>query len=245
MAARLPTTVTARLLNTQNFISILEKTFQWLFVQAQVWISSDFTSETALSPQRPLSRESSSSTTAQEGLSTNLKKSKKRKREHNGSSNYQTDIPKQLEMHTLLFSICSAVKQLETQTIETSSGPDDIGAEHMKAALKANVKQCSRFLGGFFGSLNVVLGALLNTTHNGEGGKAADIYESLVQPMVELWSLRNPSFDDIPGLLSAVRVQAILFPNTNLQCSSRRFQQTVCCQPLDCWRYYSIAMLIL
>jgi len=208
MAARLPTTVIARLLSTQNFISILEKTFQWLFVQTQVAIPSETISKTALSPQRPLSRESSSSTTVQEGLSTNLKKSKKRKREHTGSSTYQTDTPKQLDTHTLLSSICSAVRQLETRTIETSSSPDDFGVEHMKAALKANVEQCSRVLGSFFGGLNVVLGPLLDRTLKEVDSKTANIYENLVQPMVELWSLRASSSDDLPSLLSAVRVQS-------------------------------------
>jgi len=227
MTTRLPTTVVARLLSTQVFTSILEKTFQWLYKQAQTTICSKFVLKPAQSPQRPLSRESSSSITVQEGLSTNLKRSKKRKREQKGSSTYETDTFKLPDIYALHFSICSAVKQLETRTIEISSGSDEFAAEHMKAALKTTVKQCSRILGGFFESLNGVLETFLDGAQDEKNDKEADISENLTQPMVELWTLRSSPLEDIPGLLSAVRIQCFPLVYPNSQESSGPSQQTV------------------
>lgn len=174
-------------------------------MDTQTPVPSKSVSSTALSPQRPLSRESSSSTTVQEGLST--KKSKKRKRDQTRPSTDEIDTPKFSDTHKLHFAICSAVKQLETCNIGTSQGSDGFAAEHMKAALKASVKQCSRILGGFFGSLSNVLGTVDHRSQDRKLDEAANIYENLIQPMVELWNLRSSSSDDNAGLLSAVGIQ--------------------------------------
>ena len=159
-----------------------------------------------------------------------MKKSRKRKRENIGSWTHETDNTKSFDVLALHFSICSALRQLKARTVSISSGRDEFAAEHLKAALKTTVKQSSRILGGFFGSLIGVLETIMDRAQDEKNERAANIYEDLMQPVVELWSLSSSPPETIAGSESAVRIQICPSVDTNLRDSSERSQQSVYCQ---------------
>ncbi|MCJ1381820.1 hypothetical protein MMC17_004931 [Xylographa soralifera] len=184
VVARLPLTVTARLLSAHKFMSTVQKTLDWLYS----YISNDHPVALASNdehlPKAPRSRESSSSTTVQEMPRVASKKSKKRKRGQPDSESLTAEEVPVLDPILLYIAICGALSQIEVFTNDKPGEAENFAIEHIKAAIKTPIEQSAKILGN---SLNI-LAQIISVPNN---SSQAVNYNVFLRSAVDVWSLRS------------------------------------------------------
>ncbi|MCJ1389850.1 hypothetical protein MMC18_002707 [Xylographa bjoerkii] len=196
VVARLPLTVTARLLSAHKFMTTVQKTLDWLSPYVLNHPQSILMPEDEHSPKVPLSRESSSSTTVQEMPSVASKKSKKRKRSQPKAEILTDENEPGLDSVMLYVAICGALSQIEAFTNDKPGEAENFAIEHMKAAIKTSIEQSAKILGDSLAMLVQIISVPNNFC------EAAN-YDIFLRPTVGVWSLRSIFQETNDGLVSA------------------------------------------
>ena len=195
--ARLPATITARLLKNYKLTATLERTLRWICNHLG-HEKNDTAFEFVLSNQDELSGESSSSATIENTARIGVKKSKKRKRDETEDGSSKTNT--QIDVERLFICMCSALQQAEEKAEDVDDSEAIFAAEHMKAALKTSPENAARILGSSFG----ILEFLVRKSNPKDFVKMSEIMrESLLSPLVTLWDFRASTSDDDFGNTSS------------------------------------------
>ena len=186
------------MLSTSKFTVIVERVLQWL----RQHLNHELELQDMPALSLPDSGNSSSSATLDVPLTTQVRKSRKRKRDNAETVPVRALKTSPVDTCKLYIAICSALRQVETHTEEASEGVQRFAAEHMKAAIKCSPERAARNLGN---SLRIAKDALSSLGRNGSL-EDTDVHASLILPLVSLWNLRSATTDDHTGQSSNVRL---------------------------------------
>ncbi|MCJ1281448.1 hypothetical protein MMC26_000767, partial [Xylographa opegraphella] len=196
VVARLPLTVTARLLNAHKFMSTIQKTLDWLCL----YVSDEYPAALASNDERnrqvPLSRQSSSSTTVQEMPTATSKKSKKRKRGQPDPELLTEEGSPIVDPILLHVAICGTLGQIAAFTNDKPGEAENFAAEHIKAAIKTPIEQGAKILGKSLKILAHIIGVPNNSSY-------AVNYDIFLRSIVDVWSLRSTFQETNDGFNSA------------------------------------------
>lgn len=190
LVARLPTLITARLLNSFKFPEILKTTLGWASHQTQT---------TGHDSSRS-SRESSSSATVQDMMIVSSKSSTKRKRGQQESTD--GDFNRfQKQKNVILYSkICLAVEQIQVCAQDTLDDSRKFAVEYLKVSVRASIAQAACILGSA-----MELARYRLTTDAGGSWLPDHCAEiSLLMPIIWIWKSRSVALNDLDELASAV-----------------------------------------